>query len=450
MDQPAVLKERSNPDAATMRRREKGSGLVLALFAMVLLTGVGVVLLSVMHTEIKMNQVDQRTKKAFYLAEAGVQHGREILRQRRLTEGAKMIDDELAKARGANATIDVVPSSIRPLYNNAGSFIGLSGPGLSGPGKDTPLVGKTALGDGFYYAFLTNDPIDGRSVAKDTDKDERAVLVGVGVGPNRSFEVVENVVQVSNIIPTFPATITMLGDDPIMHPGKSKAKGLSGDDCDDPSVWKPVVGVVGPDAVGDVTGNFDKSDKVTDTMVTGPGGKVTGANTVQDIDASIDQGWKECENLLALGEYVKAGADYIGDGPATSGADLGTPGAPKTVYINGDLTLPGGQTYAGMLWVTGTLIIKGNVTWHGAILVVGEGKVVVDGGGTAKFLGANVVANTAGPDGIPGNADDCTGGYGQAVWDWSGGGNHTTQYCLREINNSLLRLPLRPLDFRQH
>ncbi len=451
MGQPAVLTPNIACRTAGGPRRETGAGLVLALFAMVLLTGAGVALLSVMQTATKMNQADQRAKKAFYLAEAGVQRGREILRQRRLTEGAGMINAELAKARGANATIDLAPEQIRPVFDGAGQFTGLAGPGLAGSGKDTPLVDKTALGEGFYYAFLTNDPIDGRSTANDANHDERVILVGVGVGPNHSFEVVENVVQVQDLIPDFPATVTLLGPNPTFFPGTSTHKLLSGDDCEDPAIYRPVVGVVDGDLDGAasdevvyVQGQLTPQTKADQTMRENSLG-YKGAQTIQSVDAGS---WTSCDDLQALAAYVRGNADYSVPSGTTPDMRQIENLTNKIVYVDGDLTLTGAG--AGVLWVTGTLTINGNTTWEGPIFAVGKGVVVINGGGNASLLGASVVANIAGADGIFGNADDCAGGMGPASFMDNGNGRHTTQYCNKYLQSSLNRLPIRPLDFRQH
>jgi len=61
-------------------RTEDGSALLLAIFVLVLLTGMGVVLLFASRTDVRMSQADSRAKKAFYIAEAGLETAREQLR----------------------------------------------------------------------------------------------------------------------------------------------------------------------------------------------------------------------------------------------------------------------------------------------------------------------------------------------------------------------------------
>ena len=55
-----------------MTHDERGSALVMAIFVLVLLTGMGATLLFVSENAVKMSQVDVRSKKVFYFAEAGL------------------------------------------------------------------------------------------------------------------------------------------------------------------------------------------------------------------------------------------------------------------------------------------------------------------------------------------------------------------------------------------
>src|SRR6185437_16726799 len=63
--------------------------------------------------------------------------------------------------------------------------------------------------------------------------------------------------------------------------------------------------------------------------------------------------------------------------------------APAFTFIDGDCTLTNG---AGLLVVTGTLTMRGDTNFHGAILVLGAGRVIRDGGGNGEILGAILIA----------------------------------------------------------
>ena len=86
-------------------------------------------------------------------------------------------------------------------------------------------------------------------------------------------------------------------------------------------------------------------------------------------------------------------------------------------------------------------------------MTIGKGVMVRNGGGNGTLSGAIWVANTAGPDGIVGTADDA---MGPATFDVSGGGASNVQYCSSAVNNALAATappptypPLTVLSFRQ-
>src|SRR5215470_10840253 len=68
---PLRLGRRGAEEQAMNRRSsgEKGSAMVLAIFALLLLTSMGIAFLFMGHTDVKVNQAGQRATKAFYLAE---------------------------------------------------------------------------------------------------------------------------------------------------------------------------------------------------------------------------------------------------------------------------------------------------------------------------------------------------------------------------------------------
>jgi hypothetical protein len=65
---------------------------------------------------------------------------------------------------------------------------------------------------------------------------------------------------------------------------------------------------------------------------------------------------------------------------------------PEFTFVNGDASLEGG---AGLMIVTGNLFMNGNPTFQGIILVLGEGEIWRDGGGSGMVLGSIYVAKFA-------------------------------------------------------
>jgi hypothetical protein len=117
---------------------------------------------------------------------------------------------------------------------------------------------------------------------------------------------------------------------------------------------------------------------------------------------------------------------------------MGTLASPRITYINGDLTLSGNQTGAGILVVTGTLTASGNISFSGAIYVVGEGNYQWNGGGSGQYNGGIFVANTTTCAG--------TGMLGSPAFEVNGGGNNGVQYNSALVNPPGGYLPLRMLS----
>ena len=106
---------------------------------------------------------------------------------------------------------------------------------------------------------------------------------------------------------------------------------------------------------------------------------------------------------------------------------MGTAGTPRIIVADGDFTMSGGQSGFGILVVKGQLTFNGNIDFTGIIMVIGQGIMVRNGGGNGTISGAVWVANTAGADGIVGNADDA---MGAAVLNTSGGGEQQCSVLL--------------------
>ena len=70
----------------------------------------------------------------------------------------------------------------------------------------------------------------------------------------------------------------------------------------------------------------------------------------------------------------------------------GTTAEPKFTFVNGNCTLDGG---AGLLIVTGDLIMSGNPTFNGVVLVLGGGSINREGGGNGNIHGTIYIAKFA-------------------------------------------------------
>jgi hypothetical protein len=93
-------------------------------------------------------------------------------------------------------------------------------------------------------------------------------------------------------------------------------------------------------------------------------------------------------------------------------------------FVDGDCTLLSGS---GFIVVTGTLTMRGNTDFKGAILVLGTGELIRDGGGNGQILGGITIAA------FGRNA----GNFTAPTFHTNGGGNSDVQYDSGSLNNAL-------------
>lgn len=152
--------------------------------------------------------------------------------------------------------------------------------------------------------------------------------------------------------------------------------------------------------------------------------------------------WSTPGQLNAVVSMMANGADAtyncsingVANAGATSACSgtYGSPANPQITFVNGDVTLGGG---AGVLVVTGTLTINGNIQFDGLLLVVGQGAIVINGGGHGTFYGEMLVANT----------NSATSPFAQLPtlgipsFTWNGGGKSDMYYnsCWANYGNGM-------------
>lgn len=421
----------------------RGSALIMAMFVLVLLTGMGTALLFLSQHEMRMGRAGLRAKQAFYLAEAGVEDGRATLFA---VNGEEEFDDDLETAAGADDELDLDPAAIQPVYDSDGNVTG-----FTGVDDDVPLRPLTALGGssdlGWYAAYLSNDPVE--DIWELDDQNERVMITGVGAGPGGSFEVVQAIVEPFTLLPEVPAAaLTLLGPSPVYDNGSSNAQSHSGDDCGIPGgAFAPIVGTVSSDAnAATITGasRLDAAHFNSGTF----SGEDTFAdltNPAEPIVAGAGHGtiapvWTDCEALKAMVEQLALAADYYCNTDVSS-CSFPVTSPDSIVFIDGDLSNTPSGANSGVLVVTGQLTYSGNSGWDGIVLVIGEGSLLRNGGGGGSPSGAVVLANIdptpAGPRAD--KSDWCStdpDGFGQVSYHTNGGGNSDVQWCTDHINDS--------------
>jgi hypothetical protein len=424
----------------------------MAVFVLVLVSSMGMALLFLSSNEVKMSQAGLRTKAAFFLAEAGIEDARTALW---LANDAESFDDDLVTAAGSDGTIDLDPAAIRPVYDVNGNLTG-----LTGYGDDVPLVSLKTLGDGWYAAFLTNDPADTSGGPTD-DENDRVMITGVGSGPDRSFEVAQAIVQLQDMLPSAPpATITMLGPMAKFLGGDSKVKDYEGDDCGgagQPGLSVPVVGLIDDTAEATAEVGLElnpdyESGTYSDYDVFANLNDPTEETVISSGFGTLDPAWQDCEAMRLMVENFRLIATTLCTGGNCTLPNDNQMVPSDVVFVDGDIAPPPNWDGQGTMVVTGTFTYNGSADFNGLILVIGAGGFVLGGAGNGMISGGLIIADIAGPDNVYGTADDCTGpdnGFDTPTYDESGGGNGTTRYCTVDLNAANHSPPYDVIQFLQ-
>jgi hypothetical protein len=141
------------------------------------------------------------------------------------------------------------------------------------------------------------------------------------------------------------------------------------------------------------------------------------------------------QEMANVANVSPAGCGINGVGQVGGGCSgtYGTPANPQITFVNGDVTLNGG---AGVLVVTGTLTINGVMQFDGLILVIGQGKVVINGGGNGTVYGEMFAAQTN--SSTPPSFSQLPT-LGSPSFTWNGGGKSAFYYnsCWAAVGNNL-------------
>ncbi len=397
-------------------KTQKGIALITAILMLVVLSVIGIIAVNVTTIGAKITGNTRTSKQAFYMAEAGIEAARELLRSR--IEGGSTVSAELFSVRGENG---VLTDS-----TNVANFSGTDN-------DDSPFI-NTTMGNGRYMVYLTNDNEPSGGVTSLTDTNSQVTLTSFGYGPDNSRVVIQTIV-IRNI-PNLPGAITMPGPDVIFHAGNSNASEANGYDY-------PAIAVNSTTSrtsaiAGIPSGRLDNYQGLGYDGTTTP-------KTPSVVNMTFDGLWGDLSKLQTFYQNLKWMADF--SSPSNPGFTLGTVSDPKVVVIDGNYTVPGGTTGAGILLVTGNLVFNGNIDYDGIILVIGKGSLTRSGAGNGNITGGVYVANIAGDDGnINTTADNK---WGIPTWDTSGGGTSDIDKVLSSENNALQKLPFVKTSWKQ-
>lgn len=249
-------------------------------------------------------------------------------------------------------------------------------------------------------------------------------------------------------VPTIPGAMVLDGPTPTFGAPNSAAFTVTGNDQSSSSnPDRPQNGVACPAAVNQpALGGFDSSSVSTlTTDISGRSTSYTGSpSSVANVNSSLGT-LATVSGLEQLVSNITAAASNVYNGNVTSLPNPGTNASPVVNVVTGDLTMSGGLSGAGILLVEGTLTLSGNPSYNGLVLVIGKGVVTKNGGGNGTFDGAMLVANLYDSSGQM----ITSGSPGTPTINWNGGGNATVQYDSCWANSMNLTMPYKSMAVRE-
>jgi hypothetical protein len=195
--------------------------------------------------------------------------------------------------------------------------------------------------------------------------------------------------------------------------GSSGSKLYSGADYSGVDPQRPTF-AVSPCDQDDADAGIKKHDTVADPEIGTLTDDADAAGTVER-PSFLDTADKARAYLNRLQTKADSLGRYFKPGPGSSTTISDSLNVPMFTFVDGDCTLMDGS---GFLVVTGTLTMRGNTNFKGAILVLGDGVLIRDGGGNGEILGGIQIAKFG----------RTSGDFQSPTFHTNGGGNSNVQY----------------------
>ena len=357
------------------RHDEKGAALVIAILLATLLLAVAgtVILTSGMSATTSIEGTAEL--QAYYAAESGLEATLNVLRGHVAPHGipstTKMNFRNAVDPTKGNKSSDHNPTS------RLSAWLDMD----DDDGRVTPT------GVLWSYSVVVTDPDDPDGTIRNGDATyvpKRIQVQSTGYGPNGSVKRMEMVVEKTTFEFAPKAMLVMRGADSgaamTFDIGDSAAKYYTGHDNAAAEGDLPAFGVT------------HAADKVVADDAITKGATVEDTKTsiipIDDLPEWLQTADKARAFLTDLQQIARSLGRYYTSFTGVAGTDAD----PKFTFVNGNATLDGG---AGLMIVTGNLIMNGNPTFKGIILVLGEGTVNRDGGGNGNVLGSIYIAKFA-------------------------------------------------------
>jgi hypothetical protein len=261
---------------------------------------------------------------------------------------------------------------------------------------------------------------------KVTSPDPRKLLIkSYGFGPQGAEKRLELMINHVDFEFEAPAGVTIRGADdcsPLdLDTGSSGSKWYSGIDHSGVDPQRPSF-AVSPCDTDDAEAGIKKHDTVVDPEIGTLQDDASGANVVEQ-PSFLDTADKARAYLNGLQSKAQTIGRYFNPGTGSTSVNDST-NSPMFTFVDGDCTLTSGS---GFLIVTGTLTMRGHTNFKGAILVLGQGVLIRDGGGNGEILGGLTIAKFG----------RTSGDFMSPTFHTNGGGNSNVQYDSKALSRGL-------------
>jgi Tfp pilus assembly protein PilV len=483
-----------------MGDKERGVALLIALFALLLISAVGLGMVYMSNTETSVNANYKDTQSAFFSMRGGLEEMRDRMRSNSgaaitlptVMPGAANSIVYITNPSGGGDVVD--PKTFGNTYFDdefchesfAGSGVTYVAPGTPCPAAGAPpgvsvapyvastspytntasslkykWVRITLKENGtFPSAVVDASQAASSQVCWNSSTFQEVAVTALGqptcaaaanaglyvepvylvtsmaITPQGSRRVGQYEAAPLNITPP-PAGLILNGNTPSFGTPHSNNAGIDGHDGSGSPPAVPGCTTTGAALPAIGTGNAADAASVPPQIFRPANFVGSGPSPSVVNDSSALTQWSTPAQLNTLVSALANSADYsysCGIGGAGCSGSYGTTTSPQITFINGDVSLGGG---AGVLIVTGTLTISGVMQFNGLILVIGQGKVVINGGGNGTIYGEILAAQT----------NSSVAPYAQLAafpipspsFTWNGGGRSHMYYnsCWADIGNTL-------------
>ena len=425
---------------AAQRHGERGAALIMALLLTTLLLAAGgaLILTSTMAATTAADSTAEM--QAYYAAEAGLEASLAVMRRN--------LASNTATATAATFR-NFVCGTTNPCMNTGGTF----SQWLTYNGGVVTLDAANKLS----YSLTVRDAQVASGAALPTDpaySTRYLIVTSTGYGPKGAKKVLEMTVDNYAFDFTARAAVAIRSNDvdatgmTAFTVGTSNPHLWNGNDLAGLAASVPAFAVTN-------TADYDAGDGLVDpsvdpTNLQGMGEAAIGGDNTNILGqallakltpANLETWLQTADNARTLLSSLRARAETLGRYNPTS---YGTDANPLLSFVDGDFNFNGNSdTGAGLLVVTGKYTQGGSSTFHGLILVLGDG--VVERNGNPDIQGALLTAKFEHNYNAGAGAYTGAGNFLSPSLTVSGGGNSLVGYNSEWVRKAMESLGPRPL-----